>query len=220
MSRKIACEKRCLHCGFLTSLVHDRRTRKIRNLSVLNKPLFLRVCVKRYRCLNCVEVFSASFESVSSHQHYTNRFRHFIYEQVPGTTIQDISLKYQIAYSTVERIFYSVAQEKEKDHQVVIQEIQDDQDITLSLDEIAVRKGHKYETVLYDANLGAVIGMHEPRDFESTFDLLSSKVIHPNQVKNVVVDMWDPFHKVIRKAFPKARLSYISIMSFKKLLWH
>lgn len=79
-------------------------------------------------------------------------------------TIQDISRKYQIAYSTVERIFYTVAQEMVNDHKAVIQEIQDNQDITLRLDEIAVRKGHKYESVLYDAKLGDVIGMQD-RDF-------------------------------------------------------
>jgi transposase len=76
----------------------------------------------------------------------------------------------------------------------------------LSLDEIAVRKGHKYETVLYDANLGAVMGMHKYRDFDSTLKLLSLKVLHPDQVKNVVVDMWDPFHKAIRKTFPNAQI--------------
>jgi transposase len=203
---KKAEEERCPHCGFISSFVHDKRTRKVRDLSVLNKPLILMVCVKRYRCQNCGEVFSASFESVASHQHYTNRFRLFIYEQVLGTTIQDISRKYEIAYSTVERIFYSVAHEKAAKHQAIIQEIQEDQDITLSVDEGAVRKGHKYETVLYFANLGAVLGMHQHRDFDSTLELFSLKVIHPNQVKNVVVDMWDPFRKAIRRAFPNAQI--------------
>lgn len=65
-------------------------------------------------------------------------------------------------------LFRSVAYEKANEHQAVIQELQENQDITLSLDEIAVRRGHKYETVLYDANLGAVMGMHQHRDFEST----------------------------------------------------
>ncbi|MCM2534511.1 transposase family protein [Neobacillus pocheonensis] len=105
-------EERCTYCGFHSSVVHDKRTRKVRDLSILNKPLFLMACVKRFRCQKCDEVFSSSFESISLHQHYTNRFRLFIYEQVLGTTIQDISRKYQIAYSTVERIFYSVAHEK------------------------------------------------------------------------------------------------------------
>ncbi|MEJ9212838.1 transposase family protein [Bacillus smithii] len=79
---KKAEEERCLHCGFLSSFVHDKRTRKVRDLPILNKPLFLQVYVKRYRCLNCGEVFTASFESICSRQHYTYRFRLFIYEQV------------------------------------------------------------------------------------------------------------------------------------------
>ncbi|MDQ0221388.1 transposase [Peribacillus cavernae] len=203
---KKAEEERCTYCGFHSSVVHDKRTRKVRDLPILNKPLYLNLYVNRYRCQNCHEVFSASFESVASHQHYTQRFRLFIYEQVLGTTIQDSSRKYQIAYSTVERIFYSVADEKARDHQAAIEEKQANQEVTLSLDEVAVRKGHKYETVLYDANLGAVMGMHQHRDFPSTLELLSLKVFHPELVKNVVVDMLDPFHKAIRTAFPKAQI--------------
>jgi transposase len=203
---KIVDEERCTYCGFFSSDIHSRRTRKVRDLSILNKPLFLLVCIKRYKCQNCNEVFTPSFESIGSHKHYTNRFRYFIYEQVLGTTIQDISRKYKIAYSTLERMFYSVADEKANEHETIIQEAQDDQDITLSLDEVAVRKGHKYETVLYDADLGAVMGMHKDRDYASTLELLSLKVIHPERVKNVVVDMWDPFHKAVQEAFPSAQV--------------
>jgi transposase len=199
-------KERCPQCGYNTSHVHDRRTRKVRDLALLNKPLFLSICIKRYRCQNCKEVFSTSLESISSHHHYTQRFRHYIYEQVLGTTIQDVSRKYQIAYATVERMFYSIAHEKAMEHQSAIQSIQKNQDITLSLDEIAVRKGHKYETVLYDAELGAVIGMHQQRDFDATLELLTRKVVYPEQVKNVVVDMWNPFHKAIEVAYPKAQI--------------
>jgi transposase len=98
-------EARCPQCGFFTSFVHDRRTRKVRDLCVLNKPLYLLVCVKRYKCENCQEIFTETYESIMSRQHYTNRFRLFLYEQVLGTTIQDVSRKHGIAYSTVERIF-------------------------------------------------------------------------------------------------------------------
>jgi transposase len=42
----------CLYCGFITSYAHDGRLRKVRDLSILNKPLFLNIHIKRYRCLN------------------------------------------------------------------------------------------------------------------------------------------------------------------------
>ncbi|UAC48378.1 transposase family protein [Bacillus aquiflavi] len=56
-----------IYCGFHSSSVHDRRTRKVLDLFVLNKPIFLIIHMKRYRCQNCKEVFSSSFESVGSH---------------------------------------------------------------------------------------------------------------------------------------------------------
>jgi len=197
-------EARCPQCGFFTSFVHDRRTRKVRDLCVPNKPLYLLVCVKRYKCENCQEIFTETYESIMSRQHYTNRFRLFLYEQVLGTTIQDVSRKHCIAYSTVERIFYTVAQEKVDLHEEYLEKMQDQQDMALSLDEVSVRKGHKYETVLLDANLGAVMGMGQNRDYESTLKLLNQKVVATDRVKTIVMDMWDPFHKAVRKAFPCA----------------
>lgn len=145
-------------------------------------------------------------DTILPRQHYTNRFRLFLYEQVLGTTIQDVSRKHHLSYSTVERIFYSVAREKAAGHEEYLDQEQDQQDIALSLDEVSVRKGHKYETVLLDANLGAVMGMCENRDFESTFKLITQKVVSSERVKTVVVDLWEPFHKAVRKAFPYAQI--------------
>lgn len=50
------------------------------------------------------------------------------------------------------------------------------------------------------------MGMHQHRDFESTVELLALKITHPEQVKTVVVDMLDPFHKAIQTAFPHAQI--------------
>nr|WP_285753947.1 transposase family protein [Parageobacillus sp. G301] len=69
---KTETQERCPHCGFLTSTVHDRRTRKVRDLAIFRQPVYLFVEVKRYRCWNCFQVFSASFESIPPNQHYTN----------------------------------------------------------------------------------------------------------------------------------------------------
>ncbi|WP_181733305.1 transposase family protein [Ureibacillus terrenus] len=85
-------------------------------MSVLGKPLFLFVRVYRYRCHNCNEVFSQTFESISPNKHQTNRYREYLYEMCIGSTIQEVSRKEKIPYTTVERIFYSVAKEKEKEH--------------------------------------------------------------------------------------------------------
>ncbi|MFD1738071.1 transposase family protein [Bacillus salitolerans] len=39
--QKKSLEERCSFCGFFSSFVHDRRTRKVRDLNILNKPVYL-----------------------------------------------------------------------------------------------------------------------------------------------------------------------------------
>lgn len=197
-------EERCSYCGFFSSHVHDWRTRKVRDLSVLGKPLFLFVRVYRYRCHNCNEVFSQTFESISPNKHQTNRYREYLYEMCIGSTIQEVSRKEKIPYTTVERIFYSVAKEKEKEHLETLESVLENNELILSLDEIAVRKGHRYETVLMDTQTGSVLGMEHQRSYHSTQILLAKKILSNKCVHTVVMDMWDPFHKAVKSIFPEA----------------
>jgi transposase len=112
---KTETQERCPHCGFLTSTVHDRRTRKVRDLAIFRQLVYLFVEVKRYRCWNCFQVFSASFESIPPNQHYTNRCCDYLYELCEGFTIQEVSRKHRIPYTTLERIYYSIASKKAKE---------------------------------------------------------------------------------------------------------
>nr|WP_274856630.1 transposase family protein [Bacillus methanolicus] len=131
-------EERCTFCGFFTSNVHDWRTRKVRDLSILGKPLFLFVRVNRYRCHNCNEVFSQTFESISPKKHQTNRYREYLYQMCNGSTIQEVSRKEKVPYTTVERIFYSIAKEKEMEHLEHLDSALENNELVLSLDEVAV----------------------------------------------------------------------------------
>jgi transposase len=197
-------EERCSYCGFSSSHVHDWRTRKVRDLSVLGKPLYLFVRVNRYRCHNCDEVFSQPFESIGPNKQQTNRYREYLYEMCHGSTIQEVSQKEKVPYTTVERIFYSIAKEKEMKHLVKLETDLGNNDIVISLDEIAVRKGHRYETVLMDAQSGCVLGMEHQRSYDSTKILLTKNILSNKFIRTVVLDMWDPFHKAVKSIFPEA----------------
>lgn len=115
--QKKTSEERCSYCGFLSSTIHDRRTRKVRDLDILNNHVYLFIKVKRYKCLNCCEVFSESYQSIQPGKHQTNRLREYLYDLCQDTTIQHVSQKHKIPYSTLERIYYSVASEKAAIHQ-------------------------------------------------------------------------------------------------------
>jgi transposase len=82
----------------------------------------------------------------------------------------------------------------------------DSDHLVLSLDEVAVRKGHQYETVLLDAQLGCVLGMIHQRTTESTKQLLHQHVLSKEAVQTVEMDMWEPFHKAVKFIFPLATI--------------
>jgi transposase len=150
-------------------------------------------------------VFSASFESIPPNQHYTNRCCEYLYELCEGSIIQEVSRKHRIPYTTLERIYYSIASKKAKERQAAM-EASSPEGMVLSLDEIAVKKGHQYETVLMDAKAGSVMGMHADRQCDSAINLLSQNVLSKEMVQTVILDMWEPYHKAVRALFPSASI--------------
>lgn len=60
-----------------------------------------------------------------------------------GSTIQEVSRKEKVPYTTVERIFYSITKEKEMKHLEHLDSVLVNNELVLSLDEVAVRMGHR-----------------------------------------------------------------------------
>jgi transposase len=201
--------ERCVYCGFITSSIHDRRTRLVRDWNIFDKPLFLLVHILRFQCQNCGEVFSQSFDSIKPNQHQTHRFRQLIYQECEGVTIQKVSKKYHIPYTTAERIYYTVASEKLKQQSKdLCRQAAIEQEVTvLGIDEIAIRKGHSYATVLTDLTHGGVIGMSENRDVSSVQTYLQHhSVLSVATIHTIVMDMWEPFYKAVKQQYPNARI--------------
>jgi len=107
-----------------------------------------------------------------------------------------------IPYATLERIFYSIAEEKTMEHQETFSKTMNQDHLVLSLDEVAVRKVHQYETVLMDTQLGCVLEMVHQRTTEPTKQLLNQIVLSKEAVHTVVMDMWVAFHKAVKSMFP------------------
>jgi transposase len=85
----------------------------------------------------------------------------------------------------------------------------------LAIDEISIRKGHKYLTIVLDYETGHVIYVGKDRKAKTLtrfFNRLSSK--QKKSIEAVVMDMWDPFIKAVKKNFHRP-LSYLTC----SMLW-
>ncbi|GAA0498885.1 hypothetical protein GCM10008986_27510 [Salinibacillus aidingensis] len=114
-----------------------------------------------------------------------------IFEQCRDTTISYVSRQLAMRYKTIERICYKMAKN----------EIQDEQTSgVVGIDDVAVRKGHRYETVVTDIITGNVHEMGTDREYQSALEILES--LEDKGLKTLVMDMWGPFHKVAKQLYP------------------
>jgi len=83
----------------------------------------------------------------------------------------------------------------------------------LAVDEISIRKGHRYLTVVMDYLSGRVVFVGKDRKsktLERFFNQLNAK--QRNGIEAVVMDMWDPFIKAVKKNCPRPKSFLICSM--------
>ena len=84
----------------------------------------------------------------------------------------------------------------------------------LAVDEISIRKGHRYLTVVLDYLTGRVVFVGQDRKaktLENFFNQMSPEQL--DGIEAVVMDMWDPFIKAVKKKCLKLKSYSICFMS-------
>jgi transposase len=79
----------------------------------------------------------------------------------------------------------------------------------LAVDEIAIRKGHSYLTVVLNYETGQVVYVGKERKFRTLnrfFKQLTGK--QRKSIDAVAMDMWDPYIKAVKKNLPQAKIVF------------
>jgi transposase len=79
----------------------------------------------------------------------------------------------------------------------------------LAVDEIAIRKGHNYLTVVLDFLTGRVVFVGKDRKAKTLkrfFNQLS--ICQRKKIQAVAMDMWDPFIKAVKDKLPNAKIVF------------
>ena len=79
----------------------------------------------------------------------------------------------------------------------------------LAVDEIAVKKRHRYLTVILNWETGQVIFVGEGRKYETLkagFDSLSEEQKH--SIEAIAMDTWDPYIKAVKECCPQAGIVF------------
>jgi len=191
----------CSICGSNNCMIHSYRKRFVRDLPLATNKVILHYTYRRIICKSC-GICNEANEFVSPYARFTKRFAWYIFSLCQYMTIKDVSEHLGIDWKTVKELDKARIRERlECDGQRIAP--------ILAIDEIAIRKGHNYLTVVIDHDQGKVLWMGPDRKMTTLqrfFTSLSEDEI--SSIKAIATDMWDPYIKAIKTYCPKADIVF------------
>lgn len=146
---------RCMNCG--SARVHKQGTssiRELRTLPVGPMAVTLRVEVARLFCTECKVTLAEGCPLAEGKRHFTKPLERFAVMLCRLMTISDVAKHLGLAWDTVKAMEKRYL--KRRFDPPPLQEVR-----RIAIDEIAVRKGHVYKTVVLDLDSGHILHVGE-----------------------------------------------------------
>mgnify|MGYP001256220758 CR=1 FL=1 len=211
----------CHKCGKWCDKVYGLgETLTVQHVSILDKPVYLRICVVRYQCEECEDGLTTSerYDWMERKSKTTKALDAYINRQLIHSTVEDVAKKVRTTAEIVESALHRCIK-----HQVKWEDYKDL--TTIGIDEIALRKGHNNFVVVVscknkDGDL-SVLAILPDRFKKTIYTFLESIPNHLKaSVQTVCTDMYDAFVEAACEVFGKLyrdQLDRIRIAEMKRL---
>lgn len=187
------CKQSCLH-------IHERVERRIRDCDLLDYRLTLELPVRRVSCPDC-GTRREHISWLSKHQRMTDRLVRYVEEICRILPIKHVAERLGLSWHTTKRI----------DKARLIRELPTvdySQVRRLVMDEFALHKGHRYASVIVDADTQQVLWIGEGRARKSIRPFFEELGKHCEQIEAVAMDQNSAFDLEVKQHCPNAEVVY------------
>lgn len=193
----------CHACGGPARTVHSQARKFVRDLPFGGHEMTLQIEQRKIWCDACGGVRVEQQEFVDACQRVTNRLAAYAMQLCrAGLSIQAVADHLNLDAKTVKALDHAALEAK-------FGQTCYDGLVRLAIDEIAVRKGHSYMTVVLDYDTGRVVWMGKGRQIETLDEFFKNM---PETVRNgiqaVALDMWDAFINAVKRWCPNANIVF------------
>ena len=144
----------CSACGEQYLFCYDHYpVRKVEDLSAWGRRTFIEFRQARVFCEKCECVVPENVQWVEAYQHQSLRYQRYLATLCDFMPVADVAELSGLSKDTLYRIDKRYLKER-KDNFTEEKPVR-----LLGIDEIAIKKGHKYAVVFYDLERGEVIGL-------------------------------------------------------------
>ena len=190
----------CPYCQYYITEINQKRPVLIRDLSVVGRAVYLRVPRRQFYCEKCQRYSTERWEWIDWQRRHTQRYEDNIFERIKGASIEKVAIEEGLSFDETEGIFNHVSRKHLKKNWEPVNRI--------SIDEIAMHKGHKnFKTVVSDLSGRKLIDVIDGHKQEIIVLKLMEQPLEVRElVKEVSIDMWGGFAKIIPQIFPNAQI--------------
>ena len=192
----------CQGCSHRACGIHSWTERKIRDLNFATARMWITCRYRKVFCAHCQGIHIEDLELFHPYLRVTTRMARYIYQLCSLMTVSEVSQHLGIDWKTVKNIDKLYL---ERDYgQPGLKGLR-----ILAVDEISVRKGHRYLTVVLDYLTGRVLFVGKKRKAKTLkqfFNQLS--ISQRKRIEAVAMDMWDPFIKAVEDKLPRAKIIF------------
>lgn len=193
----------CHACGRVARAVHARTRKFVRDLNFGASSMLLQVEHRKVRCDHCRGVRVEKLEFVDPHQRVTLRLGAYAAQLCSlGLSVEVVARHLDLDPKTVKHFDKAALQAQ-------VGGTSYEGLSRLAIDEIAVKKGFQYMTVVLDYDTGRVVWMGPDRQ-AATLDRFFAEmpVTVRAAIQAVAIDMWDPYIRSIKQWCPNADIVF------------
>ena len=169
----------------------------------MDARIYLEVQVRRVQCRRCGKVKQERLSWLANNPFYTKRFALYVGRKCRSMTLKDVAKELKLDWHTVKALDQEYMEEQLRRSPVTGPGV-------IGIDEIALRKGHRYRIVVSDLERRRPIWYggedRSEQSMDRFYEWLGGK--KAKRVRLVVMDMWKAFEKSTRKNVPSAAILF------------
>jgi len=185
----------CKDCGSKEVIKKGYTRREFKTVPIGSRAVSLLLRVHRLYCRSCGSLKLEPIPFAFPKKHWTKSLGRYVLELLEYATIKDVANHLGMNWNTVRDIHVWALKKRFKKRR--LKHLQ-----CLGVDEIAVRKGHSYLTVVVDLESGTIVWVSEDRKASSLSPFFKKLKQVKAPIKAIAMDMWP--------AYIKATLQYYS----------
>ena len=192
----------CHVCG-TPGPIHTHARRFVRDLNFGGCTMLLQVEHRKIRCRQCYKVRVEDLEFVDAHARVTKHLAAYAAQLCKaGLSIDAVARHLDLDPKTVKAI--DKASLQAEFGKTLYEGL-----VRLAIDEIAIKKGHNYMTVVLDYDTGRVVWMGEGRQtatIDAFFEAMPTDI--REGIEAVAIDMWEPYIQSVSRWCPQADIVF------------